>query len=129
MAVYDRAFDLSDIDDMEGHDFEQFVAKRLVNEGYTDVEVTQGSGDFGVDIVAKHDDAWYAIQVKRHSNNVSHQAVSDAVAGIKHYGCSEAMVVTNSRFEKSANEFANSVGCELIERDTLCDWIARFQTS
>ena len=43
------------MDEMEGHEFEYFCADLLENQGFTDVEVTRGSGDFGVDILAEKD--------------------------------------------------------------------------
>ena len=37
---------------MDGHDYEYLVAKYLRGHGYTGVKVTNGSGDFGVDVTA-----------------------------------------------------------------------------
>ncbi len=121
-----RAIRLSNIDNMEGIEFEKYVAWLLEQKGYQQVEVTKGSGDFGVDIVASYAGEKYAIQVKRYSSNISRRAVSDAVAGKDHYYCSSAMVVTNSYFTKQAKVFAESVNCELVDRDILIDWIQDF---
>ena len=41
------------MDVLEGHDFEQFCAELLENKGFVDVEVTKGSGDYGIDILAE----------------------------------------------------------------------------
>jgi len=43
-------------DDMEGHRFESFCAKVLMQNGFENVKVTSGSGDQGVDIIAYKDD-------------------------------------------------------------------------
>ncbi len=43
---------MSDVDTMNGHAFEHYVARLLTNEGFAEVTVTQGSGDYGVDILA-----------------------------------------------------------------------------
>ena len=40
------------MDEMEGHDFEYYCADLLRKDGFSNVEVTKGSGDFGVDILA-----------------------------------------------------------------------------
>ena len=40
-------------EDMEGHEFEYFCADLLKQKGFVDVEVTKGSGDYGVDILAE----------------------------------------------------------------------------
>ncbi|MCZ7583666.1 MAG: restriction endonuclease [Deltaproteobacteria bacterium] len=66
----------------------------------------------------------YAVQVKRYTGQkVSRRAVSDAVAGKAHYGCTHAMVVTNSTFTPGARLLAGSTGCELIDRYDLLQWM------
>lgn len=44
-------YTLEQLDLMEGHDFEEAVAELLRYNGWRDVTVTQGSGDYGIDIV------------------------------------------------------------------------------
>ena len=124
-----RALEISDIDNMDGHDFEDYTARLLRHEGYTEVEVTPRSGDFGVDIVASKNGHRHAIQVKRQTRSVSRRAVSDAVAGMRHFSCDAAMVVTNSYLTKGARVFASSVGCEIVDRDDLSEWILRYQNA
>ncbi|BCL59464.1 hypothetical protein DGMP_01570 [Desulfomarina profundi] len=114
---------MSNVDNLSGLEFEKYIAWLLGRKGYQEVEITKGSGDFGVDIVASFGGSKYAIQVKRYSSNVSRRAVSDAVAGKGHYFCSEAMVITNSHFTKQAKIFAESVNCVLVDRDILISWI------
>lgn len=124
-----RAFTLSDVDNMDGLAFEHYVANLLRSEGYSKVEVSKASGDFGVDITAFKSSLRYAIQVKRYTGTVSRRAVSDAVAGKGHYSCDLAMVITNSYLSKQSKEFARSVRCEIVDRDILGEWILRFQAS
>jgi hypothetical protein len=38
------------------------------------------------------------------------------------------MVVTNSYLTKPARKFGNSVGCVVVDRDVLGNWISRFQS-
>ena len=45
----------SDIDLMEGRDFEYYCAELLKRRGFQEVEVTKGSGDYGIDILAEKD--------------------------------------------------------------------------
>ena len=111
---------IADVDMMSGLEFEQFVAALTRCMGHT-AEVTQASNDFGVDVIVTVDDERIAIQAKRYSGNVSRTAVSDAVAGKSHYGCQKAAVVTSSSFTKSAIEFANSIGCMLIDRTKMSE--------
>jgi restriction system protein len=123
-----RALRLDDVDNMPGREFEHYVARLMQHRGFR-TTVTRGSNDFGVDIVAQKDGVNYAIQCKRYSSNLDRTAVSDAVAGKLHYGCSEAVVVTNSRFTAGAQELARSTRCVLVDRDTLSQWVNEFQAS
>ena len=47
------------MDEMEGHDFEYYCADILKAQGFIEVEVTKGSGDFGADILAEKDGVTY----------------------------------------------------------------------
>lgn len=124
-----EAIELSDIDHMDGLDFEHYIAWLLKQNGFKTAEVTQASGDFGADVIASKGESRYAVQVKRYSSNISRSAVSDAVAAASHYKCNSSMVVTNSYFSKQATQFATSVGCELIDRDRLSQWISNCHDS
>ena len=72
-------------DDMEGHEFEYFCADLLEKRGFEEVEVTKGSGDYGVDILAEKDGVTYAIQCKRYDGPVGVKAVQEAYAGRDYY--------------------------------------------
>ena len=52
------------INTMDGHDFEYFCADLLRKNGFDKVEVTKGSGDQGIDIIAFKDGIKYGIQCK-----------------------------------------------------------------
>ena len=54
-----------ELDAMEGHDFEYFCADLLEDHGFKSVEVTRGSGDYGVDVLAEKEGVTYAVQCKR----------------------------------------------------------------
>jgi restriction system protein len=117
-----RRCGLEESDLMSGLEFEEFVADLLRRQGWK-VEVTPGSHDLGVDLVAEKKDHRLAVQVKRQEAPVSRRAVSDAVAGCAHYDCTGAMVVTNSYFTRGALELAESTECELIDRDALSEML------
>lgn len=121
-----RALKLADVDSMSGHHFEHYVAALLEHQGF-ETTVTKGSGDLGVDVIATKGDLRYAVQTKRYTGAIPRTAVSDAVAGMHHYRCNAAMVVTNSRFSEGAKQLARSSGCVLVDRDTLAEWIASWQ--
>ena len=100
---------------MTGQEFERFCAGVLKTEGYTDIEMTQASGDQGVDILATRDGLQYAIQCKYYASAVGNSAVQQAYAGKTYYNCDVAMVMTNSTFTKSAVELAERTGVQLRE--------------
>ncbi len=109
---------LEKIDAMSGLDFEIFVANLLKKQGYVTTNL-KGSGDFGVDVIAKKGGIKYAVQVKRYKSSVSRTAVSDAVAGKFHWQCDESWVFTSSYFTADAKKLAESTGCKLTDRDDL----------
>lgn len=69
----------ADFDRMNGWEFEEYVAELLVRNGYHNVEVTKGSGDQGVDILAQKDDVSYAIQCKHYESKNSQQGCSGSL--------------------------------------------------
>lgn len=115
--------DLSSLDALEGIAFEHFVADLLASRGYK-TEVTQASNDYGIDVIALKDNIRFGVQVKRYTGSVSRAAISDAVAGARHWQCHASMVVTNSYFTSSAKQLADSTGCILIDRAVLAQWLA-----
>jgi len=108
-----------DVDGMEGHLFEAFCADLLEDNGYSNVTVTRGSGDQGVDIVAQIKGISYAIQCKNYSSFLSNKPVQEVLAGKNYYDCHLGVVMTNSYFGKSACELAQKTGVILWDRETL----------
>lgn len=110
--------ELRKIDDMTGRQFELYLAKLLTINGYQ-TEVTQASGDQGVDIIAKKNGQTYAIQAKRYVNSVSNKAVQEVFSGKQYYNLQHAIVVTNNTFTKSAKELADKTHVTLMDREDL----------
>jgi HJR/Mrr/RecB family endonuclease len=123
-----RAIQIANIDSMTGIVFERYLQKLLSTQGYS-VSTTQASGDLGVDLVASRSGEKIAIQVKRSKTKISRRAISDAVAGMQHYRCNKAMVITNNYFTPGAVTLARSTGCVLVDRDMLAKWIVEFQNA
>ena len=100
----------SDIfEDMEGYEFEYFCADLLKQKGFLDVEVTKGSGDYGVDILAEKDGVTYAIQCKRYTTPVGIKAVQEAYAGRDYYDRMVGAVMTNQYFTSPAVDAAKKL--------------------
>lgn len=96
-----------------GYDYEQFIAEYLKSCGYSSVSITQYSGDYGVDVVARKGSDKYAVQCKYYSSPVGVQAIQEVVGGMAHYGCNKAMVITNSSFTEPAKRLAAENGVKL----------------
>lgn len=98
---------VSDIDGMNGHEFEHFCADLLLKTGFEKADVTPGSGDQGVDIVAVKDGLRYAIQCKNYASPLSNTPVQEVNAGKDYYNCHVAAVMTNSTFTPGAQKLAD----------------------
>lgn len=107
------------LDGMEGHDFEYYCADILRSRGFLEVEVTRGSGDYGVDILAEKDGVTYAIQCKSYSGPVGVKAVQEAYAGRDYYDRMVGAVLTNQYFTKPAVEAAKKLKILLWDRGYL----------
>ncbi|MFR7960816.1 MAG: restriction endonuclease [Roseburia intestinalis] len=106
-------------DNMDGHEFEYFCGDLLKKNEFSNVEVTRGSGDQGIDIIAYKDGVKYGIQCKCYSQNIGNKAVQEAFAGKTFYDCHVAAVLTNQYFTRSAKELAEHNGVLLWDRNKL----------
>ena len=107
------------MDDLEGHEFEYYCAELLRNNGFGDVQVTKGSGDFGADILARKEDVTYAVQCKCYSGSCGVAAVQEAAAGREFYGRMVGVVMTNRYFTSGAETAAEKLRVILWDRDKL----------
>ncbi|MBQ8821086.1 MAG: restriction endonuclease [Lachnospiraceae bacterium] len=110
----------ADIDLMEGRDFERFCADLLKRRGFLEVEVTKGSGDYGIDILAEKDGVTYAIQCKCYDGTpVGVSAIQEAYAGRDYYDRMVGAVMTNQYFTSPAVEAAKKLKILLWDRGYL----------
>lgn len=107
------------VDEMEGHEFEHYCADLLREKGFLEVEVTGGSRDFGVDILAEKDGVTYAIQCKCYTAPVGVSAVQEAYAGRDFYDRMVGAVLTNQYFTAPAVEAAKKLKILLWDRGYL----------
>lgn len=108
-----------DMDQMEGHAFEVFCAELLEQHGFQEVEVTRGSGDFGIDVLAQKDGVTYAVQCKRYQSPVGVEAVLRTYGGRDYYGCMVGAVMTNQYFTEPAVKAAQKLHILLWDRGYL----------
>ena len=107
------------IDEMEGHDFEYYCADLLSANGFMEVEVTKGSGDFGADILAEKDGVTYAVQCKCYDKPIGVKAVQEIYAGRDFYDRMVGVVMTNQYFTQPAVELAKKLNIMLWDRGYL----------
>ena len=108
-----------EFDLMEGRDFEHYCAELLRRRGFQEVEVTKGSGDYGIDILAEKDGVTYAVQCKRYAAPVGVKAVQEAYAGRDYYDRMVGAVLTNQYFTQPAVEAARRLKILLWDRGYL----------
>ena len=109
------------MDEMEGHDFEFYCAGLLEQMGFLSVEVTKGSGDFGVDILAEKDGISYAFQCKCYDKPIGVRAVEEIYAGRDFYDRMVGVVMTNQYFTQPAVEMAKKLNILLWDRDYIAE--------
>ena len=104
---------------LTGPEFEAYFALVLSDNGFKNVQVTKGSGDQGVDILAERNGKSYAIQCKNYDGAVGTFAVQEAFAGAEYYGCELAAVVCPGTFTRAAKELAAQTGVILWDGERL----------
>lgn len=108
------------IDRMTGEQFEIFMEDYFRKQGFK-VTRTPLSGDYGIDLIIENDFSKIGVQAKRYSDKVSLSAVQEVIGGLRHYGLSSGMVVTNSTFQASAIQLAKDNNITLWNRDKLIE--------
>ena len=108
-----------DFDNLSGTEFEKACVKVLSANGFSNIHLTKGSGDYGVDILCDRAGDRYAIQCKRYNSTVGIQAVQQVESGCHYYNCNKAVVMTNGYFTEAAIKLASKNGIILWNRDFL----------
>ena len=119
-----RQVDMSEIDIMSGEEFERYVAALLRANGFSNVQMTKASGDYGVDVLASKDGERYAIQCKRYAKNVGVKSVQEVYAGAPMYKATRCAVITNMYFSDNGRTLANKLCVKLWDRTDLMRMMA-----
>lgn len=105
------------IEKMTGYDYEKFVAKKLLKDGFRKTKLTPQSGDFGADILGvDRKRKRVAVQCKKYAGTVGVKSVQEVIAAVQYYECDYGMVVTNSTFTAAAKELAKKTEVVLKEK-------------
>lgn len=102
----------------DGIDFEYWVADRLRQQAWM-ANVTQGSGDQGVDVIAERSDVRVAVQCKLYQGSVGNKAVQEALAGMHFFDLDRAAIVSTGTYTRSAKQLATKNNILLLEPDDI----------
>ncbi|MCQ2004176.1 restriction endonuclease [Rhizobium sp. NRK18] len=102
----------------DGHAFETWVAEALNGFGWL-AEVTRGSGDQGIDVIAEKAGKKLGLQCKLYGTSIGNKAVQEAHAGKAYYGLDAAGVLSNATFTASAKELATVTGIGLFSHHDI----------
>ncbi|MBM6639482.1 restriction endonuclease [Staphylococcus xylosus] len=121
---------IKDIDKMDGLDFEYYLSVLFKELGYKAI-VTNGSHDFGADLILKKGNHKIVVQAKRYGykKNVSIGAIQEVFASQRYHNADESWVITNSYFTKSAIKLAKPCNVKLKDRYELSKWILSIQSN
>lgn len=113
--------------DMNGIEFEHYCAELLLQNGFSKADVTQASGDYGIDIRAEKGGITYGIQCKYYTDKVGNHAVQEAYSGAQFYHCMVAVVMTNCSFTQHAKETAAANNVLLWDKNKIAEFEAAAQ--
>lgn len=109
----------SDFWSYDPYEFEKLVGELYKSKGYS-VDVSDGSGDKGVDVHAKRRGEYLTIQVKQYRNNIGSSVVQRTAGASLEFDSDRAVVVTTSKFSKDAVESAKKIDrADLVDGDDL----------
>jgi len=106
-----------DPEELNGLEFEGYCAELLEANGFSDVEVTPATADFGVDIFAEKSGVSYAFQCKLYDHPVGTKAVQEIYAGRDFYHSMVGVVLTNQSFTAGAKKMAEALNILLWGTD------------
>lgn len=115
--------DAIDVATMDPYDFEDLCKTLLECENYADVHRKGGSGDMGVDIVAKwfngNESEIWLVQCKRWVSNVDATPIQRLVSERERLGANKIACYTTSDYSKDAKKVARLQNVELVDGKEL----------
>lgn len=121
---------IKDIDRMaDGSEFEEYLYRLFLTLGYKDAYKTQGSRDFGTDLVFTDRDGYRnVVQAKRYSYSVGLGAVQEVYSSMRYYRAKKAMVIASNQYTVACEELAGYNGVKLHNRKNLIVIMDLFKT-
>lgn len=120
-----RTLNINNIDKVNGVDFEKIMCY-LFRKMKFKVDSTPVSGDYGADIILRKWGLTIAVQCKLYYNHsVGNKAVYEVHAGKGYYNADVAMVITNFKYSKPAQELAHKLNVILLDRTDVINMLER----
>lgn len=101
---------------LSGAEFEEYVANVFRKKGYQ-VEITNISGDHGIDLLMQKGKEKIAVQCKRWSDPVGEGVVRDFYGSLLHQGAKLGCIIATTTYSDHAKEFAQGKPIKLIDFD------------
>lgn len=123
---------MQDIDQMEGSEFERYLYHFFTELGYEDTYKTQGSGDFGADLVfTDREGIRNVLQAKCYAehNKIGLSAVQEIYSSMRYYEADKCIVLTSSYFTKACETLAGVNAVKLLDRNDLIQLIEDFKSN
>jgi Restriction endonuclease len=113
---YYESKSMTDIAEMSGLEFEEFLARLLPKIGYTNVCRTPAN-DQGADLICESPEGVRTVvQAKRWKKSLGNEVVQEILGAMLYYDCTAGVIITNSRFTDPARILATKHA-----QITLCD--------
>ncbi|MFC0473160.1 restriction endonuclease [Halalkalibacter kiskunsagensis] len=118
-----------DIDQMSGHEFEDYLYVLFVALGYEETFLTKKSRDFGADLIFRDcSDSETVVQAKRLSEKVGLDAVQEIYAAKAYYQADKAVIVTSTnQVSDPCRKLAAATQVSIVTRDDLKEVIGYFK--
>ena len=118
---------LQDMREMQPYDFEKYVAWIFEKMGYH-AQVTQASGDHGLDVILKKDGKLYGVQCKRYAegNNIGEPELRDFYGTLTASHMLAGFFVTTSDFTPPAYAWIKGKPITLINGERLIEMVGDF---
>jgi restriction endonuclease Mrr len=120
---------LGDLLVLSASEFEHRVADLFVLDGYSNVQITGGSGDLMADITCTSPDGEkVVVQCKRYArdHNVSSPEIQKFAGMVYAYHkADKGLFITTSSFTKPAIELGKALHIELIDGERLCQYFLK----
>ena len=115
---------LSQIDKMDGHEFERYLKEMYSSKGYKVQLVGEDGKDFGADLIisgGKDKLPRIVVQAKRYTikNKVGIKAIQEVFSAKEFYDCDKAAVITSGYYTSAAVKLAKKCNITLLDRNDL----------